>query len=354
MNMNHSTALPWSVFEEDEKRFRKILAITLGLVVVGGLIMPFLPIFTKPVEKIPQLPPPVARLIYEKPVTVIPMPEEITPVIEAAVAEPTVEPTIEPAPEAVVKPVPEIVTEPETVTKPKPEAKVTKQPKAVKPKAKKRVAIKKKQPPRATTISKTEQARKKARSVGLLAMSDSLSNLRQNNNIKTLTSRSSLTKAGATATATTAVATGQLDNSKSQGIDDFSPETQQSQTQLAARKRSRVKNSLAKQAATVAKKQRKSHTGGRSDITRTFDKNKRILNNIYNRALRKNPALQGKFVIRLTISPSGNVTDIKLVSSELDDPALERKLLQRIKMYKFGAMNVSETTKTFSIDFFPG
>ena len=354
MNMDHSTALPWSVYEEDEKRFRRILAITLGLVVLGGLVMPFLPIFNKPVDKMPQLPPPVARLIYEKPVTVMPMPEEARPVIEPAVAELTDEPTIEQPPETPAKPVPEAVTKPVTTAQPKPKPQITKQPKAVKAKAKKRVASNKKQTPTAVTISKTERARKKARSVGLLAMSDSLSDLQQNNHIKTLTSHSSLSKAGAKTTTSTSVNTGQLDNSKSQGIDDFSPETQQSQTQLASRNRSHVKNNLARQTAKVTKKQHKSHTGGRSDITRTFDKNKRILNNIYNRALRKNPALQGKFVIRLTISPSGNVTNIKLVSSELNDSALEKKLLQRIKMYKFGAMNVSETTKTFSIDFFPG
>ncbi|HHH45252.1 MAG TPA: energy transducer TonB, partial [Gammaproteobacteria bacterium] len=72
-----------------------------------------------------------------------------------------------------------------------------------------------------------------------------------------------------------------------------------------------------------------------------------------NRALRKDPTLQGKLVIRLTIAPSGKVTSISMVSSELGDPQLERKLVQRIKLFNFGAKAVDSVTITYPIEFLP-
>ncbi|HHJ15519.1 MAG TPA: energy transducer TonB, partial [Gammaproteobacteria bacterium] len=89
------------------------------------------------------------------------------------------------------------------------------------------------------------------------------------------------------------------------------------------------------------------------EIQIVFDRNKSAIYSLYNRALRKNPSLQGKLVIRLNISPSGKITSIDLVSSELGDPALERKLVQRIKMFNFGAKQVDAVTITYPIDFLP-
>jgi TonB family protein len=69
--------------------------------------------------------------------------------------------------------------------------------------------------------------------------------------------------------------------------------------------------------------------------------------------LRKNPSLQGKLVLSLTIAPSGKITAIKMVSSDLRDAALENKLIQRIKMFDFGAKPVEAVTITYPIDFLP-
>jgi len=84
-----------------------------------------------------------------------------------------------------------------------------------------------------------------------------------------------------------------------------------------------------------------------------FNRNKSAIDNLYYRELRKNPSLQGKLVLRLTISPAGRVTAIELVSSDLGLPALERKLIQRIKMINFGAKPVETLTTTLPITFFP-
>jgi len=73
------------------------------------------------------------------------------------------------------------------------------------------------------------------------------------------------------------------------------------------------------------------------DIKLVFDRNKGSIYTLYNRALREDPTLQGKVVVKLTIAPSGQVLDCQLVSSELRSPDLERKVLLRIKQFDFGA-----------------
>ena len=65
------------------------------------------------------------------------------------------------------------------------------------------------------------------------------------------------------------------------------------------------------------------------------------------------PTLEGKLVLRLTIAPSGEVTACEVVSSELGDADLERKLVQRVMLFRFDAKDVEPVTTTKPIDFFP-
>jgi TonB family protein len=65
------------------------------------------------------------------------------------------------------------------------------------------------------------------------------------------------------------------------------------------------------------------------------------------------PTLEGKLVLRLTISPNGEVTACEVVSSELGDPELERKLVQRVMLFRFDSKDVEPVTTTKPIDFFP-
>src|SRR6185369_9975961 len=62
------------------------------------------------------------------------------------------------------------------------------------------------------------------------------------------------------------------------------------------------------------------------DIRLVFERNKSSIYAIYNRALREEPGLQGKVVLKLTIAPSGQVTGLTIVSSELKKPDVEEKL----------------------------
>jgi protein TonB len=89
------------------------------------------------------------------------------------------------------------------------------------------------------------------------------------------------------------------------------------------------------------------------EIALVFTKNKGAIDAMYARALRDNPALQGKVVIELTIAPSGDITAAKIISTELNDPEFESKLLARIRLFKFEAKDVAALTATKPIDFFP-
>jgi TonB family protein len=89
------------------------------------------------------------------------------------------------------------------------------------------------------------------------------------------------------------------------------------------------------------------------EIALVFTKNKGAIDSMYARALRDNPALQGKVVIELTISPAGDVTGARIVSTELNDAEFETKLLARVRLFKFEAKDVATLTATKPIDFFP-
>jgi TonB family protein len=92
---------------------------------------------------------------------------------------------------------------------------------------------------------------------------------------------------------------------------------------------------------------------GSEEIALVFTRNKGAIDAMYARALRDNPALQGKVVLEITIAPSGDITAARIVSSELKDPEFESKLLARIRLFKFEAKDVATLTATKPIDFFP-
>jgi periplasmic protein TonB len=89
------------------------------------------------------------------------------------------------------------------------------------------------------------------------------------------------------------------------------------------------------------------------EIALVFTRNKGAIDAMYARALRDNPALQGKVVLELTIAPSGDITAAHIISSELNDKEFEGKLLARIRLFKFEPKDVAPLTATKPIDFFP-
>jgi protein TonB len=89
------------------------------------------------------------------------------------------------------------------------------------------------------------------------------------------------------------------------------------------------------------------------DIRIVLERSKGSLYAIYNRALREDASLQGKVVVELKISPAGEVTSCRVVSSELKTPELEAKILARIRSLDFGAKDVAEMVTTWPLDFLP-
>jgi protein TonB len=89
------------------------------------------------------------------------------------------------------------------------------------------------------------------------------------------------------------------------------------------------------------------------EVRLVLERNKAALYAIYNRALREDASLQGKFVVEITIAPNGSVTSCTQVSSELKNPDLEQKLLSRFRSMTFPSEDVDALITRFPIDFLP-
>jgi protein TonB len=89
------------------------------------------------------------------------------------------------------------------------------------------------------------------------------------------------------------------------------------------------------------------------DVAYVMDKHKSVLHSLYRRARRAHPGLKGKIVLELTILPSGKVSRVRIVSSELKDATLEQRLVERIKLFDFGARPVETLTVTIPVEFLP-
>jgi protein TonB len=314
---------PWSLSAEDDRRFRRILQVTLLVFLLWGLVIPYLPLSKIERHAPDSLPPRLARLILEqKPVP--PPPRVQQPVAEA-------------------KPLPE---------KPK-----TPAPQEAKPQLQTR------HPERPSTAEKTVSARQQAQQAGLLALRDSLQDLRQNTVATSLKQSNALSQSGGQASKTERAILTYGTTSGSDGINTARLSRNTGGTTLAGRSTLRVSSPSGTAGAGggsgyqsgAGAAGRGARLAGRSieEIQMVFDRNKGAIYSVYNRALRNDSTLQGKVVLRLTIAPSGQVTRCELVTSELNDAVLGEKIAQRVKLFDFGAKNVEAVTITYPIDFLP-
>jgi protein TonB len=208
---------------------------------------------------------------------------------------------------------------------------------------------------------KKENARDVAKKSGLIALSDELADLRESFDLDdTLKLPQQTTGKQATriATASNLLSSGAQQSSGGIQTDTLNrtiktSELTQRQTTRVESKIETSEKKLAK--ASTTQQQEKIAVAKRTadEIERIFQQNKGGIFNLYHRALRKNPSLSGKVVVELTIAPSGEVTAVKIISSELGDEKLERKLELKIKRFKFSKANVAAITVTYPIDFLP-
>ena len=345
--------LPWAIAPADEARFRRILRRVL---VASALLCLVLLLMPRPVEDRtvpPELPPRLAKLVLERE----PPPPPVKPALVTQ-AVPTAKPE---------------------VAQPKPNA--TPLPKAVAPEARRPVPGK---PP-----GEIDAARRKAAGVGLLAMASELAELRGapvavqlKQDIKPGRGVGTGVGAGVGAGTDPGLPARNLITSNatggSGGINTAAYSRNTGGGGLAGRATTLVEGvaggggggGAGGGGSSAGKGGNGTGVGGNAggtlskggsgkasrsieEIKLVFERNKGAIYAIYNRALREDPALQGKVVLSLTIAPSGQVADLKIASSELRAPELEAKLLARIRQFDFGAKDVAQMVVTWPVDFLP-
>lgn len=313
-----SMDVSWSGRSEDDYRYRRLALLVLLWTIFLSMLVPMfhLPQQELAEEEIPER---MAQLVVERQQEPEPEPQEV--VEEQPVEE---EPEEEPEPE----PEPEIA-EPQPEPREEEPAPVT-----------------------------TAEARERASQSGLLALSDDLEELASESVTDKLGNEADITEEGSEATEVSRDIVTAEARQASGGIrsENFSRNVGGSGGSVGDRETSRVESGL----ATAAARSRREATDGRGRLGRTdeeiqivFDRNKAALHRIYNRALRTDPTLQGKVTLKLTIEPSGRVSACEVVASELEAEDLERKLVQRVQLFDFGAKDVPPVTITYPIDFLP-
>ncbi|MDX1802200.1 MAG: AgmX/PglI C-terminal domain-containing protein, partial [Marinobacter sp.] len=210
------------------------------------------------------------------------------------------------------------------------------------------------------TKAEIQKARDKVKKTGILAMSQQLSQLSeladtvQLDTPKTVTAKPIARKQTDTLAAKAAATT------RSAGVDDRQLSQQTRQVALADRKQATVEKQQAVAAAVAAEKQAQASSSRdaqrtKEDVRRTIDANKSAIYSIYTRALRKRPSLRGSITPELVIEQSGEVSSCNVVESTLDEPRLEQKICNRLRLVNFGAQpGVSKTRIRYPIELLPG
>jgi outer membrane biosynthesis protein TonB len=312
--------LPWATAAEQENRFWRLLKQVLIGVIVLSLVFSFLPVPEPDPTAVEEIPQRFARLIVDQPPPPPPPVVREEPEPEPEVVEP------EPIPEQVV----EQVVEPEPIPEPEPEPE---------------------------PVDTVQLARDRASVAGLLPFAQELASLRDNDALDSLDNAALAGSADAESPLNERSLITSSVGSASGGINTAALSRNTGGTGLNARATTQVDSPVEGfgPAGGAVTRSGQSNLGSRSreEIERVFDRNKGAIYALYNRALRQDPTLQGKLVLRLTISPAGAVTFCEVVSSELNDADLEQKLVQRVMLFEFEAKDVEAITTTKPIDFFP-
>lgn len=297
--------LPWAGSEQDDQKFRRFLRNGLIAFALVSLIVPFLPVKEISREQKEAPPPQLARVILEK--KQLPKPE---PVVQ------------KPKPKPIKKP-------------------------PVKPK------VKPKQQPKPVDL--IEKAKATAAVSGVLAFQDDLAEMRESLNVDSFDNQQ-LSRGAASAAKTERAVITSKSTKGSGGIQVAAVSRDTGGQALSGRETTKVKVPDGMNASKPGKGSAQALAStGRSDesVRRVMDKNKGAIFSIYHRALRKAPDLEGQFVFEMTIEPSGQVSKVTLISSELADDQLAKKILARVRMINFGAAQASSTVVNYSFDFLP-
>ncbi|SDW07015.1 AgmX/PglI C-terminal domain-containing protein [Marinobacter mobilis] len=308
-------ALPWDSSEVEDSRFKRILKRLLLLLLLFALVFPWLPLPEIDRAEEERVPPALAKVLIE----------------QRTVAPPPPPP---PPPEPVEQETAEVPTPEPTPAPPAPQREV-------------------------------QAARERVSTMGVAAFSSELSSLRSSLNVAQLQARNTNVQTGSAARAARNVLGAQSATATSGGVNSSVMNDSGSGTQLAAHSSTAVDSPIGGAGGTGTGvggqgsgggSNRSTVSGGRDmeSIRRVFEQHKGAIYALYNRALRSNASLKGKFVFHIVIEPDGHISDISLVDSELSDQTLEMKLLARIQMISFGPEDVAATPVNYKFDFLPG
>ena len=307
--------LPWTTEQAQERKFKRIVAGTLLAALLLSLVWPFLPTPEPDPNEVVEGPERIANLLLEQQVEPPPQPPR----------EPEPEPEAE-EPDPITEPEPEQVVEETPPPEPEPEP------------------------------DRTEIAREQAQAA-LMPFAEDLADLVDQDLADSIADDQPLTGSIGEAERNERSMITSSVGTASGGINTADMSRNTGGTGIAGRSSTRVESDIMANAqeAGGARRTGESDKGSRSreEIELVFDRNKGAIFGLYNRALRLDPTLEGKVVLRLTIAPTGEVTFCEIVSSELGDPDLEQKLVQRVKLFQFEARDVEPITTTKPIDFFP-
>ena len=292
--------LPWEGDPESSSRFRKILRVLLILFLVLGILFPLLPTPKRTAAET-EVPQRLARVMIEqKP-----------------------------------KPPPPVVKE-----KPKP------------------LEVEKKPIPIPPPVDRKQLAHEKAEK-SLNRVKDELADLREQMDLTPLTQTKNLSGAvGADSHAERSMITSKV-GAGSGGItsSNSSRGFGTGAGSLTGHDTTAVTSSIARSGLDSRGPTRTGTSGkaarSREEIELVFDRNKGAIYGLYNRALRDRAELQGKLVLEFTIAPSGDITMCRVVSSELNDPELESKIVARVRLFHFDPKDVESITTTKPMEFFP-
>jgi protein TonB len=294
--------LPWEGDPESSSRFRKILRVLLILFLIFGILFPLLP-SPKRTAAETEVPQRLARVMIEQK----PKPPPPPPVVQE---------------------------------KPKP------------------LEVEKKPIPIAPPVDRKQLAHEKAEK-SLNRVKDELADLREQMDLTPLAQTKNLSGAvGADSHAERSMITSKV-GAGSGGItsSNSSRGFGTGAGSLTGHDTTAVTSSIARSGLDSRGPTRTGSSGkaarSREEIELVFDRQKGAIYGLYNRALRDRAELQGKLVLEFTIAPSGEVTMCRVISSELNDPDLESKIVARVRLFHFDPKDVESVTTTKPIDFFP-
>lgn len=319
-------ALDWQPESASDTNFKLITGITLVVALIFAVVMTAIDVPEPDRKTRAIVPERIANFILENKEK--PKPEVVKP---KAIAKPILQP--KPKPEAKIEPKPQVKKIPKNLEKRKP------------------------------LTDTQKKARERAASSGLLALSSELADLMDTSDISAMIAGNVKTTVASpekvAAINKDLLTAGISKGSGGVNAGDFTT-TIVSKTQLSQREITQITRPVISQVVQTKAKDVKAKNRPRTgevraeeDITIVFDQNKSKLHSVYNRARRTNPGLKGKIVLEITIAPSGKVTNVTIISSELGDTKLESRLLNRIKQFNFGEKDVAEVTVTYPIEFLP-